>query len=133
MNKETRDLTTYRMEKARRTLTDAILYSDKAAHESTVNRIYYALFYAVSSLLLCKGLASSKHSGVRSLFNREFVKTGLVEERWGELLSEMFDKRQKGDYADYVSFEENEIQNWLSEADECLKSLDILLAEFLLE
>jgi len=41
-----------------------------------VNRLYYACFYAVSALLIQQGLSSSKHTGVRSLFNRHYVKTG---------------------------------------------------------
>lgn len=30
----------------------------------TVNRLYYACFYAVSALLLTEGFSSSRHSGI---------------------------------------------------------------------
>jgi uncharacterized protein (UPF0332 family) len=41
-----------------------------------VNRAYYALFYAVSALLLEEGHKFTKHSGVRAAFNRDIIKPG---------------------------------------------------------
>lgn len=77
MKKEFIELAKYRLGKSRKTLEDAKLYFESATLESTVNRIYYAVFYSVNALLVTKGLSSAKHSGVRSLFNREFVKKGI--------------------------------------------------------
>jgi uncharacterized protein (UPF0332 family) len=85
MKHEFIDLARYRLEKAKNTLMDAKKYFGDATLESTVNRIYYAMFYAVNALLITKGLASAKHSGVRAIFNKEFVNKGLVERR-GEIL-----------------------------------------------
>jgi uncharacterized protein len=127
LNQELHDLAKYRMEKAKRTLSDAKLYFGQATLESTVNRIYYSLFYSVNSLLICKGFSSSKHAGVRSIFNREFIGTGKIDAKVGRFFAEMFDKRQKGDYADYVNFEKADVEQWLMEADEFIKAVDILV------
>ncbi len=62
------------------------------------------MFYAVNALLITKGLFSSKHSGVRGLFNQEFIKTGLIDKDFGKFYSNMFDNRQEGDYKDFVEF-----------------------------
>jgi len=105
MKQEFIDLAKYRLEKAKNTLSDAQKYINDATLESTVNRIYYAMLYAVNALLITKGLSSSKHSGVRALFNKEIVNKGLIEKQWGEFYSDMFDRRQKGDYKDFVQFE----------------------------
>ncbi len=43
-----------------------------------VNRLCYAAFYCVTSILLERGMHFRKHSGVRSAFHRELVKTGIV-------------------------------------------------------
>ncbi len=83
MKKELIDLAKYRLEKARNTLEDAKKYLESATPESTVNRIYYAMFYAVNALLITKGLSASKHSGVLALFNKEIVKKGLIEKELG--------------------------------------------------
>ncbi|MBU1599651.1 HEPN domain-containing protein [bacterium] len=39
----------------------------------------YAIFSAARALLATKDLDSSKHSGVISLFNQHFVKTGVEQ------------------------------------------------------
>lgn len=44
------------------------------------------------------GLASSKHSGVRSLFNREYVKSGYIPEELARTYNDLFERRQEGDY-----------------------------------
>jgi uncharacterized protein (UPF0332 family) len=50
-------------------------------------RSYYAMFTAARALLATKHLDSSKHTGVVSLFNQHFVKTGgLLQKTWAECL-----------------------------------------------
>ena len=110
------DLIAYRREKAVEAIEDAALLFDKKRLPATVNRIYYALFYEISALLLNKKLSSSKHAGIRSLFNQHFVKEGIVKVEIGRFFSRMFDFRQKGDYADFVRFDEAEVKEWLEKA-----------------
>jgi uncharacterized protein len=45
------DLITYRIERARETLTDARLLADAGRWNSCINRLYYASFYIVNALL----------------------------------------------------------------------------------
>lgn len=52
MKKEFIDLVKYRLKKAKDTLSDSKEYVENATFESTVNRIYYSMFYAVSGLLI---------------------------------------------------------------------------------
>lgn len=126
MKKESIDLAKYRLEKARNTLSDAKKYIKDATLDSTVNRIYYAMFYAVNALLITKGLSSSKHSGVRALFNREFINKGLIEKEGGEFYSEMFDRRQKGDYKDFVKFKKEDVEDWLKNAEKFISKIEEL-------
>jgi uncharacterized protein (UPF0332 family) len=123
MKQEFIELARYRLEKARNTLSDARQYLQGATLESTVNRIYYALFYAVNALLITKGLSSSKHSGVRSLFNKEFVSKGLIEKQLGKFYTDMFDTRQAGDYKDFVSFKKEDVEIWLSQAEQFIEKV----------
>jgi uncharacterized protein (UPF0332 family) len=55
----------YRLERASGALAEARMMLDAGHLHATVNRLYYASFYALSALLLTEGMASSKHSGVR--------------------------------------------------------------------
>lgn len=88
------------MECARRTLEDGRLLLSQGSARSALNRAYYSAFYAARALLATRKLDSAKHSGVMSLFDREFVKTGLVERVHSKALHDLFDSRQEGDYAD---------------------------------
>lgn len=121
MKKEFIDLAKYRLEKSQNTLSDADKYIEEATPESTVNRIYYAMFYAVNALLIVNELSSSKHSGVRAIFNKEFVNEGLIKKELGKFYSEMFDNRQEGDYKDFVQFEKENVRIWLEKATEFIK------------
>jgi uncharacterized protein (UPF0332 family) len=67
----------YRIEQARETLREAEILLNESALRGTVNRAYYAMFYALLGLLATKQLVTSKNSGAISLFDREFVKTGV--------------------------------------------------------
>ena len=124
MKKETRTLITYRLERARESLEEANILLEQGYGNTFVNRLYYACFYAVSALLLTKGLSSAKHSGVRSLFHQNFVKSGLIETELGQFYDMLFDNRQKGDYADLVRFDPNEICDWYEEAQEFVETVE---------
>jgi uncharacterized protein (UPF0332 family) len=118
------DLIRYRREKSRETLEDAHLLFQAGRLFSTLNRIYYALFYEVMALLLTKNLSSAKHTGIRALFNEHFIRTGKVSVELGKFFSRMYDFRQKGDYADFVKFEAEKMKEWLNLAEHFIKELD---------
>ena len=51
------------------------------------------------AVLLTKGLSSSTHKGVISLFGEHFVKTEIFERSLGRALNDAQDKRLVGDYS----------------------------------
>lgn len=118
------ELIAYRKNKSRETLEDATILFEAGRLYSSVNRIYYSLFYDVIALLLTKGLSSAKHSGVRALFNEHFVKTGKVDVEMGRFYARMFDFRQKSDYGDFVVFEKEKVKEWLAKAEQFLDTID---------
>ena len=91
------------------------------------NRIYYACFYAVTAILLTQNLSSSKHSGVIALFNRHFVKPGLISVDMGKFYSRMFDNRIESDYADWVEVEKQDIKEELARAEEFVSAITVLI------
>ncbi|MHB9036614.1 MAG: HEPN domain-containing protein [Armatimonadota bacterium] len=117
MTPEEAEYIRYRLAKARQTLDEAKYLLDGEFTTGVANRLYYACFYAVSSLLLSDGRASSKHSGVMSMFDRFWVKCGRVPAEMGEFYHLMFKQRQKGDYEDLFSFDVVDLREWLAEAE----------------
>lgn len=108
----------YRVQRAHETLEEAALLRERGHLNAFVNRLYYACFYAASALLLAEGKSSSKHSGIRALFNKEWIKTGRLAAERGQFYRRLYDSRQKGDYGDFVRFEEADVAPWFQEARE---------------
>lgn len=96
-------LINYRLQRADETLEEARLMQNIGHWNTCANRLYYASFYAVSALLVKDGNSSSKHSGIKALFNRYYVKPGVLSKENGRLYNRLFDLRQEGDYIDFVS------------------------------
>ena len=118
MKPETAELVRYRLTRARESLAEARLLLANDHVRTTVNRVYYACFYAVSALLLAEGHSSPKHSGIRALFDQHWIVPGRLPKSMGRFYRQLFESRQKGDYADLVTFDGAEVSAWLCEADE---------------
>lgn len=75
-----------------------------------MNRLYYALFYAVNALLVKHSIEVKSHSSTKAKFSQHFVKTGKFDKKYGKLLSELFDWRQKGDYDNFFDHDEQAVK-----------------------
>jgi uncharacterized protein (UPF0332 family) len=117
------DVVLYRLQRARQTLEDARLLANASRWNPCVNRLYYACFYAVSGLLLQDGLSSSRHTGVRSLFDRHYVRTGKVPRELAPIYNDLFERRQEGDYMDFVDFEEAQVRPWIDRVEQLIDHL----------
>jgi uncharacterized protein (UPF0332 family) len=126
---EEQALIRYRLQRASESLDEAALLYEKSHLNAYVNRLYYACFYAVSALLLVEGRSSSKHSGVRALFNKEWVNRGRIAADYGRLYRRLYDSRQKGDYGDFVEFQEADVAFWLQEAKNFVATVTTLIEE----
>jgi len=71
---------------------------EEGDYDSAVSRAYYAMFYVAETLLLSKGQAYSKHSGVIAAFGKEFAKTGILPAEFHAHLREASDARNVADY-----------------------------------
>jgi uncharacterized protein (UPF0332 family) len=98
-------LFTYRIKQADETLLDAErMLEGSFSSRSITNRAYYSMFYAVLALFLKAdmNIKTSKHIGIISIFDREFILTGKIDKYYSEILHKMFNVRQKGDYRELV-------------------------------
>ena len=72
-------LVDYRMEKSRESIKAAKVMVKEKMLTFAMNRIYYAMFYAVKAALGAKTVSFSKHGQVKGYFNREFIKSGVLQ------------------------------------------------------
>jgi uncharacterized protein (UPF0332 family) len=98
-NKEIEILIKHRLEQAHEALDDAkYLIDGNRSPQSIVNRSYYAMFYATLALLQKIAKVPTKHSGVISLFDREFVMKGIFDKSLSKDFHRAFELRQSVDY-----------------------------------
>jgi len=121
------DLINYRLQRAYEALEDARILAGASRWNTCVNRLYYACFYAVSALLIQNGLSSSKHAGIRSLFNRHYIKTGKVAKEMAQIYNDIFERRQESDYLDFIRFKESQASPWISKAEAFIKHIDAII------
>lgn len=114
-----------RLKNARETLQDAhTIYEHDGSPVSIVNCSYYAMFYAALALLVTIDRHSSKHTGVISLFDQEFVRQNRVPKELGKMLHQAFEARQEGDYKDFSKIDRGVAKEIPKSADEFVKSIE---------
>lgn len=80
-------------------------------YDTAINRIYYASFYSVQSLLLSIDIEPKSHKGVLSMFALHFVKTGLFPEKLAKFYPRIFNERMLGDYEDVNDIDKNWVES----------------------
>ena len=81
-NHDSCELCRYRLRQAEDTIAEATLLQNAGHYRGAVNRAYYAMFYAIQVLVVQNNVKVSKHSGIISYFDREFVKSGIFEKNY---------------------------------------------------
>ena len=114
MNEDILALIKYRLEEADNSIKEAeVLLKEGMSLRSVMNRLYYAMFYAVLALLQEKELGTSKHYGAISLFDREFIKSGILDKELSKTLHRAFELRQKGDYMEQSEVTKSDVDEML--------------------
>jgi uncharacterized protein len=86
------------IERARQELAAATLLSANGFAAQAVSRSYYAALYAAETALASIGETRAKHSGVVAAFALLLVRERGVDERAGQLLRSLFDRRSQADH-----------------------------------
>lgn len=95
----------------------------------SISRSYYAIFQAARALLALEGLESRKHSGVVSLFNRHFVKTGRVDKRLGVILKDAKRSREMADYTELAEFPREDAEGQIADAEVFIREVESLISK----
>lgn len=116
-NEYRKTLISYRLERSSESLEAAKLLLENKMLTSSMNRLYYAMFYAVQALLLLHDVSFSKHAQVKGYFNREFIQKDIFPKEFGRLYNKAFEYRQKFDYVDLAIPEAEMIKEYIESAD----------------
>ena len=97
------------IEKAMQLMAEAEAIAGLAFWGTVANRLYYALFHAVSSLLVKDGHRVGTHKGAVAAFGQYYVKTGIMTADDGRLYAQLQSLREKADYNCIFQASEEEI------------------------
>jgi uncharacterized protein (UPF0332 family) len=122
-----KDLVAFRIHKAKETFRDAQLLLEAMRWDSAANRLYYASFYMVSAYMAKQEIRVTTHSGIKSRFNQELIKTGKIEKELGVAFNKLFAMRQDADYEDFEEIDEKAIQPMAAQVQKLLDQLEKLL------
>ena len=101
------------IEKAERTFDDVLFCARENKWEAAANRLYYALFHAMSALLVSDGHRVKSHRGVLAMFGEHYVRTGLFSKKDGALLSDLVIMRDNADYNCFFEADEEKLKPYL--------------------
>ncbi len=112
INKNDREiLIRYRLDQAEQTIGEVSKLIEMDLLNVAVNRIYYGIFYSLTALALKFEFSSSKHAQLMGWFNQTFIKTQKIEVKYGKIIRDAFKNRSDGDYAPFISFSKDDVQD----------------------
>lgn len=123
------ELVEYRLNRAKEAFEDGEILASKGRWNSAANRMYYACFYIVSAYLAKKEIRATTHSGLKTTFNKELVKTGKVDREDGRLFNKLFGIRQEADYEDFYSVEKGDIEPLIPKIKALIEEIERIIKE----
>lgn len=73
-------------------------YIDIGDYNGAVNRAYYAVFHAIKAVELLDNYDSKKHSGLIARFRQEYIKTGIIDVKYSDMIQDLSQFRNDSDY-----------------------------------
>ena len=128
MNRDKRDLVNFRLAKAKETLREVHFHIENELWFTAINRLYYACFYAIIALLYDNDIETKTHSGARQMFGQHFIKTEVISKDLGEFYTDLFNKRHRGDYDDFVVFEKEDVIPLMALAERFINEIDRIIS-----
>ena len=122
-NEERRIIVNRELEKSERTFDDVLFCTNEGRWETAANRLYYALFHAMSALLICDGHHVKSHRGILSMFGEHYVKTEIFSRKDGSLLSELVIMRDNADYNCFYDVDEEKIKPYIEPTQQLIETI----------
>lgn len=101
MDDRQRDLCIYRISQAKDSLEVADLTFERGLYKDSINRSYYAAFYAIKAVLALEEVDFKRHKDVMGYFNKTYVATEKFPKELGRKIGKLQQLREKSDYDDF--------------------------------
>ncbi len=114
-------------EKAKRFIEQANNNYKIGIWDIAANRYYYACFHAVQALFIKDGIESHRHAGLLRLFGQHYVKTEVIDRKFGPFLHQMEQLRTKADYNVLFEVNKEELDSMIEPSHELIEAIGELL------
>ncbi len=118
------DLVKYRLASAKEKLTSAKVLLEAGLYKDSVGRSYYAIFSAIRAVLATRQVDFSKHAGVISYFQKEFIKSEVFDRKYAKYLQKAFQIRNGCDYDDFFIVSKQDAEEQYIRATEMLAVIE---------
>lgn len=129
MDQKAVDLCIYRMNNAEETLDTAKLCIEHKRYKDSINRCYYAAFYAVKAVLALEKVDFKRHKDAVAYFNQRYVAVNVFDREIGKLLGRLKRKRETSDYDDFYIASSEEAAEQYEAAKRIVKSIQQFLSD----
>ena len=123
MEPKTSDLVSIQIEKSKEKLDAAKVLLREGFIDDAISRAYYGVFHAASAVLLAEGITVDSHSGLKTMFGLRLIKTEKIDQKYGRWLNRLKVERENGDYDIFTSFNQEDAQESINEAEEFIEEM----------
>ncbi len=128
LNDEEREIVTgLETEKARKTFAEIEILRQAGLWNNIANRMYYAAFHAVSALLISNGHIVGTHQGAVIMLHQHYIKTSILEKKYGTLYSRLQTMREQSDYNCTYNATEEEIIPLIPLTEEFIEKILLMI------
>ena len=111
------------IERSYHTLRVARTLMDDKEWNEAAGRIYYALFHAVSALLIHDHVQVKSHKGAYTMLCQHYVNTGEMPKSYGDFYRKMEILRERGEYDCFYEANEEDVQKGFPQAKEIIDTI----------
>ena len=124
MDNRKQDLSSYRLSQAEDSIKVAQMSYDNALFKDSINRSYYAAFYAIKAVLALEEIDFKRHKDAIANFNKDYVKTEIFPREVGRKIGEAEEIRHASDYDDFYIASKEETERQIAVAGEFIELVE---------
>ena len=121
---ERRIIVQLELERAKRTFAEVETLKAAGMWNGVCNRLYYAVFHAISALLIHDGHQVNTHHGSHAVFGLHYIKTGVLPEDFGRLYNQLQTMREESDYNCAFEADPEELENRIEPARKMIETIE---------
>ncbi len=123
------ELCKYRMEQAKESLKASEIMRDNGMLKDSINRSYYAAFYAIKAVLALDEVDFKRHKDVVAYFNKEYVAKEKFSRELGRMIAKLQQLREKSDYDDFFLASVEQAEQQLLSSKKIIEDVEKFISE----